>query len=215
MPEACRPQASGWCSSLVSTITADRGIRICLDLQVGTLSLPSGQDHAWSGLGTWLLLPSCSQDSTRPQGFPPPPRAGQCQPAWTHTAMLDRSFWTSLDLLVSALQSSSSFTQNGWLQGQHRQGMSCWELSCSTCGSDDQVTLAGSGAARPVPIRQQRVPGPVGAAAQPLGTSQSRDPSHWLLPAHTCKGSGVPPTGSSSQASGSFHMTFQMQRPDK
>lgn len=81
-------------------------------------------------------------------------------------------------------------------------------------GCDDQVTLTGSGAAQPVPIRQQQKPGPVGAAAQPLGTSQSRDPSHWLLPSHACKGSGVPPAASSSQASGSFHMTFQTQHPD-
>lgn len=31
----------------------------------------------------------------------------------THTAMLDRSFWTSLDFLISSLQSASSFTQKG------------------------------------------------------------------------------------------------------
>lgn len=43
------------------------------------------------------------------------------------------------------------------------------------CGSHGQVTLTGSGVpgvalSRPVPIRQQRVPGLAGAAAQPLGT---------------------------------------------
>lgn len=33
--------------------------------------------------------------------------------------MPDRSFCTSLDFLVSSLQSASSFTPNGWLQGKH------------------------------------------------------------------------------------------------
>lgn len=37
----------------------------------------------------------------------------------THTATLDRSFWTSLDFLISSLQSASSRTQKGWLQGRH------------------------------------------------------------------------------------------------
>lgn len=35
------------------------------------------------------------------------------KPLGTHTAMLDRSFWTSLDFLISSLQSASSFTQKG------------------------------------------------------------------------------------------------------
>lgn len=33
--------------------------------------------------------------------------------------MLDRSFWTSLDFLISSLQSVSNFTQKGWLEGEN------------------------------------------------------------------------------------------------
>ena len=36
----------------------------------------------------------------------------------TYTATLDRSFCTSLDFLISSLQSASSFPQKGWLQGK-------------------------------------------------------------------------------------------------
>lgn len=38
------------------------------------------------------------------------------QVAGTHTAMLDRSFWMSLDFWISSLQSMSSLVQKGWLQ---------------------------------------------------------------------------------------------------
>ena len=34
--------------------------------------------------------------------------------------MLALSFWMSLDFLISSLQSASSFTQKGWLEGKHR-----------------------------------------------------------------------------------------------
>lgn len=50
----------------------------------------------------------------------PPPTPG----GGTHTAMLARSFCTSLDFLISSLQSVSSFVQKGWLQGAGEQGVS-------------------------------------------------------------------------------------------
>lgn len=84
--------------------------------------------------------PTCSTRNTgrRDQGHPPltltserpRPRALGCwagpslyrlsELLGTHTAMLDLSFWTSLDFLISSLQSASSFTQKGWLEGKHR-----------------------------------------------------------------------------------------------
>lgn len=62
----------------------------------------------------------------------------------THTPMLERSFRTSLDLLISSLQRWSNFTGNGWLERRKRKG---WEMDCHRISNtfndskDDKLTF--------------------------------------------------------------------------